>query len=181
MMLLLNTCWTSIHSMGLITERYALPLQTMAATWSKHFRSYKHHQQWWQWWQRDTKWQFVFVKLHAYGIAGVLLQWLQNLFSCRTIQTRINDLLSDVCNLLCGVIQGSVIGPLMFLVYINDLVELLASFNIKVKLFADNVKLYVRVVSVTDTTTLQKALTALVSWADEWQLSVSVEKCCVTH
>ena len=58
----------------------------------------------------------------------------------------------------------------MFLVYINDLVELLDSFNIKVKLFADDVKLYVRVVSVTDTTTLQKALTALVSWADEWQL-----------
>jgi len=52
-------------------------------------------------------------------------------FACRTIQTRINDLLSDVCSLLCGVIQGSVIGPLMFLVYINDLVELLASFNIK--------------------------------------------------
>jgi len=97
------------------------------------------------------------------------------LFSCRTVQTRINDLLSDVCNLLCGVIQGSVIGPLMFLVYINDLVELLASFNIKVKLFADDVKLYVRVVSVTDTTTLQKALTALVSWTDEWQLSVSVK------
>ena len=96
-------------------------------------------------------------------------------------QTRINNLLSDVCNLLCGVIQGNVIGPLMFLVYINDLVELLASFNIKVKLFADDVKLYVRVVSVTDTTTLQKALTALVSWADEWQLSVSVEKCRVLH
>ena len=81
------------------------------------------------------------MKLHAYGIAGVLLQWIKNLFSCRTIQTRIIDLLSDVCNLLCGVIQGSVIGPLMFLVYINDLVELLASLNIKVKLFADDVKL----------------------------------------
>jgi len=67
-----------------------------------------------------------------------------------------------------GVIQGRVIGPLMFLVYINDLVELLASFNIKVKLFADDVKLYVRVVSITDLTTLQNAFTALVSYADEW-------------
>jgi len=63
-------------------------------------------------------------------------------------------------------IQGSVIGPLMFLVYVNDLVELLASFNIKMKLFADNVKLYVRVVSITDSTTLQNALTTLVAWAD---------------
>ena len=54
----------------------------------------------------------------------------------------------------------------MFLVYVNDLVELLASFNIKMKLFADNVKLYVRVVSITDSTTLQNALTTLVAWAD---------------
>jgi len=123
----------------------------------------------------------LFVKLRAYGIGRVLLQWIINLFTCRTIQTRINDLHSDVCNLLCGVMQGSVIGPLMFLVYINDLVELLASFNVKVKLFADDMKLYVRVVSITDSTTLHKALTTLVAWADEWQLSVSVEKCCVLH
>ena len=125
----------------------------------------------------------LFVKLKAYGIGGTLLQWIMNLFACRTIQTRINDLLSDVCSLLCGVIQGSVIGPLMFLVYINDLVEILAiySFNIKVKLFADDVKLYVKIVNITDTVELQKALSALVAWADEWQLSISVNKCCVLH
>ena len=63
----------------------------------------------------------------------------------RTFCTRINDLLSDICNLLSGVTQGSVLGPLMFLIYINDIVELLARFNIKVKLFADDVKLYVKV------------------------------------
>jgi len=116
----------------------------------------------------------LFVKLKAYGVGGTLLQWIINLFACRTIQTRINDLLSDVCSLLCGVIQGSVIGPLMFLVYINDLVELLASFNIKVKLFADDVKLYVKIVNITDSSALQKALSAIVAWADEWQLSISI-------
>jgi len=111
----------------------------------------------------------LFVKLKAYGVGGTLLQWIMNLFACRTIQTRINDLLSDICSLVCGVIQGSVIGPLMFLVYINDLVELLASFNIKVKLFADDVKLviYVKIVNITDSSALQKALSALVAWADE--------------
>jgi len=69
----------------------------------------------------------------------------------------------------------------MLLMYINNLVELLASFNIKVKLFADDVKLYIRAVSITDSTTLHKVLTTLVAWADEWQLSVSIEKCCVLH
>ena len=68
-----------------------------------------------------------------------------NLFSNRTFCTRINELLSSVVNLISGVIQGSVIGPLMFLIYINDLIALLAIYNIKVKLFADDVKLYVKV------------------------------------
>ena len=71
-----------------------------------------------------------------------------------------------MCDLLSGVIQGSVIGPLMFLVYINDLVELLASYNIMVNLFADDVKLYIKIVNTVDASVLQDAITALVSWAE---------------
>ena len=67
----------------------------------------------------------------------------------------------------------------MFLIYINDLVKLLRMYNITVKLFADDVKLYVKVVNTTDTEELQSALTTLVQWAEDWQLSVSVDKCCV--
>ena len=69
----------------------------------------------------------------------------------------------------------------MFLVYINDLVELLASFNIKVILFAADVKLYVKIVNITDAFALHKALSVLFAWADEWQLSISIDKCCVLH
>jgi len=57
-------------------------------------------------------------------------------------QRSISDLLSVVANLICGVIQGSVIVPPMFFIYVNGLVTLLNNFDIKVKLFAD-VKLYV--------------------------------------
>jgi len=123
------------------------------------------------------------VKLHAYGVGGVLLQWIKNLFSCRTIQTRIYDLLSDVCNLQCGVIRGSIIGPLMFLVYINDLVELLAlaSFNIKVKLFADET-IYVRVLNVTDSRYGTNLLLLSHGLMNGRAVSLrSVEKCCVLH
>jgi len=48
-------------------------------------------------------------------------------------------------------------------------------------LFADDVKLYVKVVNSTDVSVLQDAITALVSWAQEWQLSVAIDKCCVLH
>ena len=121
----------------------------------------------------------LFLKLRSYGICEVLLNWIINLFSNRTFSTKINDLLSSVANLICGVIQGSVIGPLMFLIYINDLVVLLSRFGVKVKLFADDAKLYVKVVNTLAIDELEKALTALSQWADEWQLSISVSKCCV--
>jgi len=55
-----------------------------------------------------------------------------------------------------------VLGPLLFLIYINDFVELLASFNITIELFADDVKLYVKVLSPTDEAELQNAISALV-------------------
>jgi len=75
-------------------------------------------------------------------------------------------MLSTVADLLSGVIQGSVIDPLMFLVYINDLVTLLKRYNVRIKLFADDVQLYAKVVSHEDISELQTALTALVSWAE---------------
>ena len=95
--------------------------------------------------------------------------------------TGIDDLLSSLVNLISGVIQGSVIGPQMFLIYINDLATLLSRYSDKAKLFADDVKLYVRVDSNANVTELQMALSALTSWADCWQLSVSVDKCGVLH
>ena len=69
--------------------------------------------------------------------------------------TRTDNLLSSLVNLISGVIEGSVIGPLMFLIYINDFATLLSRYGVKVKLFADDVKLYVRVVSNADVTELQ--------------------------
>jgi len=56
--------------------------------------------------------------------------------------TKIDSSLSENADLISGVVQGSGIGPLMFLTYINELVSLLEQHNIKVKLFADDVKMY---------------------------------------
>jgi len=62
-------------------------------------------------------------------------------------------------------------------IYINDFAVLLASFNITIKLFADDVKLYVKVIASADESELQNIFSALVSWASIWQLSVSIGKC----
>ena len=87
-----------------------------------------------------VSYQKLFAKLHFYGVRGNVLLWLQNFFSCRTIQTKIDSSLSEIADLISGVVQGSGIGPLMFLTYINELVSVLEQHNIKVKLFADDVK-----------------------------------------
>jgi len=80
-----------------------------------------------------------FVVLYFYG--------LKNFFSDRTHQTRVDTSLSDVPQLLSGVVQGSGIGPLMFLLYINELIDILKSHGINVKVFADDVKLYLKIIS----------------------------------
>jgi len=124
--------------------------------------------------------QKLFAKLHSYGVRVNVLLWLQNVFSCRKLQTKIDSSLSEIADLISGVVQGSSIGPLMFLTYINELV--LEQYNIKVKLFADDVKMYVRILDDLDVRSLQLALDAIVQWSDAWQLPTSIiNKCCVQN
>jgi len=104
--------------------------------------------------------------------------WLKNFFTGKTHQTRVDSSLSDLADLSSGIIQGSGIGPVMFLSYNNELIALLETCGIVVKAFADDVKIYVRIVNDVNLQ-LQHAIDSLVRWAEEWQLTVSVDKCCV--
>ena len=61
--------------------------------------------------------------------------------------TKVGTAMSDAVLLTSGVVQGSGIGPLMFLMYINELIYILEKYNIKVKLFADDVKMYLKIVN----------------------------------
>ena len=81
----------------------------------------------------------LFARLHSYGIHGTIswygITMVEIFFTGRTHQTKIETALSDLAVLLSGVVQGSGISPLMFLVYINELIYILEEFNINVKLF----------------------------------------------
>ena len=87
----------------------------------------------------------LMCKLYSYGIRGQLLLWLQRFFLNRTHQTKIGD--SD---LISGVVQGSGIGPIMFILFINDLIAALEKHGVTAKLFADDLKLYLRVTNKCD-------------------------------
>ena len=119
----------------------------------------------------------LLAKLYVYGIRGDVLSWLESYFVKRTHQTRVGTCLSSEETLMSGVVQGSGIGPVSFLIYVDDLAKLLERHGIVVKLFADDVKVYMEIVNCDDAKKMQFALDLISKWAEEWQLSVSVSKC----
>jgi len=85
----------------------------------------------------------------------------KNFLTGRTHQTRVDSSLSDLADLSSGIIEGSGIGLVMFLSYINELIALLETYGIVVKAFADDVKMYVRIVNDVNLLQLQHAIDSL--------------------
>ena len=139
----------------------------------------------------------LFARLHSYGIRGMALQWLNFLLivpiilaaHCRHSNTPAKYAIkeerkypSNDCFvwLGCAAQLCCVSPPSMFLVCINELIYILEKFNINVKLFADDVKMYENYKWYWHYWTAT-CCDILVDWAREWQLSISVDKCCILN
>ena len=116
--------------------------------------------------------------LDVYGIKGSLLLWIKDFFSEHTQQVVLNGSASITFTLSSGVPQGSVMGPLLFLVYINDIPE---QVECNISMFADDTKIYTAVKSAADSQRLQTDLNSLARWADDWLLRFNVKKCKCTY
>ena len=121
----------------------------------------------------------LLTKLKAYGVTGFLLKWIGAFLTDRSFRVLVRDRFSQPHSVPSGVPQGSVLGPLLFLVYINDLPELMQS---TCKVFADDVKIYRPLRDpVSDLFILQNDLDRLFEWSRTWQLGISYDKCNVMH
>ena len=112
-------------------------------------------------------------KLSFYGIRGALLRWIESFLTNRTQQVIINDKSSDPLPVLSGVPQGSVLGPLLFICYINDMPNNISS---TIRLYADDALLYRSIHNEKDVYALQNDLNLLTSWAAEWQMTFNPKK-----
>ena len=119
--------------------------------------------------------QRLIAKLKTYGISGKLLEWIKTFLSGRSQQVVINGVCSDEAPVPSGVPQGSVLGPLLFVIYVNDMPDVTES---PMKVFADDTKIYQ--VSA-ESSKLQADIDRILEWSKKWQLPFNDTKCQVLH
>ena len=110
-------------------------------------------------------------KVSACGIRGKLLRWINDFLANRTQRVVINGK-SQEGNVTSGIPQGSVLGPILFVIYINDLP---ANVKSQVKMFADDTNLFTRVDVPNNHETTQNDLDELMQWSNKWQLVLPTE------
>jgi len=113
-------------------------------------------------------------KLPFYGINGDIFNWIADSLTNRHQEAILNNAHSDPCDVLSRVPQGSVLGPLLFLLFINDFPNRVTS---NIRLYADDITIYRTIHSNEDILQLQKDLDNLSKWASDWFMTFNVNKC----
>ena len=115
-------------------------------------------------------------KLKAYSICGNLHLWLSNFLSNRVQRVLVNGCSSNWVGVQSGVPRGSVLGPLLFILYVNGIPDLILS---NMRMFADDTKIYSYSVirNFDDRLRLHKDLDRLLQWSRIWLLRFNAAKC----
>jgi hypothetical protein len=120
----------------------------------------------------------LILKLKAYGIGGLVLKWIESFLKDRRQRVVQGEIVSSWAEIFSGVPQGSVIGPLLFVIFINDLPSELMNVS---KLYADDTKIISKVNSVESVKIIQEDLDKAFNWTRKWLLKFNINKCVVMH
>ena len=117
-------------------------------------------------------------KLKAYGLRENLVRWFKSFLSDRRQRVALGDAVSEWSEVTSGVRQGSVLGSILFILYINDLPD---RINNESNLYADDSKIISILRNNTSRTTLHKDLDAVTEWTQNWLMKLNPSKCKVIH
>ena len=118
--------------------------------------------------------QRLLQRLDYYGIRSNTQAWIKSFLSNRSQRVVVDGVASDSGPVLSGVPQGTVLGPLLFLLYINNITQGISS---KMRLFADDCLVYREISSDQDTIALQHDLNTLMDWGKTWLMAFNIDKC----
>lgn len=124
----------------------------------------------------------LFKKLHSLGVRGSALAWIKSFLCDRTTRVLVSQCLSSPRTVNCGVPQGSCLGPLLFNVFINNIVDCLPDY-VRCALYADDLKVSYAFspLDLTARTMFQRAVDCVSEWSIEWGLTISASKTQVLH
>ena len=123
----------------------------------------------------------LLLKLNRHGIDGPLLLWFSNFLENRQQRVTIRGTFSTWSPVTSGVPQGTILGPTLFLLYANDIPNVVTS---SIKMFADDTKIYREINNAEDSSALQSDLDCLENWTRSWQVRFNPLKCevmIITH
>ena len=116
--------------------------------------------------------------MKSYGIDPVLIRWIEGFLLYRRQRVTVKGKFSDWRTVLSGIPQGSVLGPLLFVIFINDLPEILKEDG-DLYLFADDAKIINHIKSIEDQQKLQQICNSFKEWSDRWLVKLNINKCLV--
>ena len=122
----------------------------------------------------------LMLKLMKLGLPDNMLRYIRNFITGRKSKMRVGlrGNFSEWAEVLGGVPQGSILGPLLFLLFVNDLPDWIKS---EMRMFVDDTKLWCKIGHVNDSILLQNDLRQLEHWTEKWQLALNTDKCKVLH
>lgn len=125
----------------------------------------------------------LIAKLKSYGVSGPLLSWIRAFLINRKQSVKIRGTVSKSARVVSGVPQGSVLGPLLFVIYINDIDDCIQDAQI-IK-YADDIRLYIAISNQPSPHVgqqlLQDDLTRVSAWSKTWLLNLNTSKCDCLH
>ena len=113
---------------------------------------------------------------YQFNIDGKLLRFLKSYLENRKQQVVIGNVSSDWSSVQSGVPQGSIVGPLLFVLFINDITSKI-SVNTNIALYADDTKIWRNIHSINDNISLQTDIDSLFNWSIENKMSFNLGKC----